>query len=78
MNKVIQVTKDYLLHVTVTHHDAEQSTLKIESQWLGAKDPEGLQTRYQGTLSRDQWAEVAGMLLRWDCLNERIAQHGHS
>ena len=42
MNKVIQVTKDYLLHVTVTHHDTEQSTLKIESQWLGAKDPEGL------------------------------------
>jgi hypothetical protein len=63
-HRVIEVTESYRLHVTVqpTIPDGHYH-LKIESQWLGAKDPNGLQTRYQVTLSRKHLLELTQTLL---------------
>jgi len=62
--RVIEVTESYRLHVTVhpTIPDGHYH-LKIESQWLGAKDPNGLQTRYQVTLSKKHLLELTETLL---------------
>lgn len=62
--RVIEVTESYRLHVTVkpTIPDGHYH-LKIESQWLGAKDPDGLQTRYQVTLSKKHLLELTETLL---------------
>ena len=62
--RVIEVTESYRLHVTVhpTIPDGDYH-LKIESQWLGAKNPNGLQTRYQVTLSKKHLLELTETLL---------------
>lgn len=63
MKHIVQVTDTYLYHFTVTDHDDGTKTLKVESQWTGAKDPKGLQTRWQVTLSNEEWVEVSALLL---------------
>lgn len=63
MKQVIQVTDTYLLHFTTIQHENGTKTFRVESQWTGAKDPEGLQTRWQATLTNQQWANIAGQLL---------------
>jgi hypothetical protein len=62
--RVIEVTDSYRLHLTVhsTIPDGYYH-LKIESQWLGAKDPNGLQTRYQVTLSKKHLLELTETIL---------------
>lgn len=70
LKKVFQLTDSYLLHVTVTHHDDDNATVLFQSQWLGAKNPDELQNRYQVTMTNDQWAELAGGLLAWEKINE--------
>lgn len=62
MKLVIQARHDYLLHFTSTVHDDGTTTIKIESQWTGAKDPNGLQTRWQATLDNDEWFEIANFI----------------
>jgi len=62
MKLVIQATHDYLLHFTSIAHDDGTTTIKIESQWTGAKDPNGLQTRWQATLRNDEWLEVINFI----------------
>ena len=49
---VLQLTDSYLLHFTVTDWK-NNKTLKIESQWTGSKDPDGLQKKFQVTLEKD-------------------------
>jgi len=62
MNKlVLQLTDTYLLHFTLSEC-GETRTLKVQSQWTGAKDPDGLQTRYQVTLDQDQLDELSSFL----------------
>ena len=63
MKQVIQVTDTYLLHFTTIPHNNGTKTVRVESQWTGAKDPDGLQTRWQATLTNKQWANIAGLLL---------------
>lgn len=63
MKKTIQVTDSYLYHFTTTNHPDGTKTLKVESQWLGAKDPEGLQTRFQATFGNNAWHEIAKLLV---------------
>ena len=59
---VLQLTDTYVLHFTLTDVD-EYRTLRIESQWTGAKDPNGLQTRWQATLKYEEWVELTALLL---------------
>lgn len=58
---VLQLTDTYVLHFTLTDVN-EYRTLRIESQWTGAKDPSGLQTKCQFTLERDQFDELVNFL----------------
>lgn len=61
----IECSQDYRLHVTVTPvaRPAGHYHLKIQSQWLGAKDPDGLQTRYAVTLPEFQLRAIAATIL---------------
>lgn len=58
---VIQLTDTYLLHFTVTDWK-NNKTLKIESQWTGSKDPDGLQKKFQVTLEKDALNELTTFL----------------
>jgi len=61
---MIDVSEDYKLHVTVTPTPRfDQYHLKIESQWLGAKDPNAKQLAYSVTLPRHQMRAVAVAVL---------------
>jgi hypothetical protein len=62
MKHIVQATDNYFYHFTVTEHEDGTKTLKVESQWTGAKDPNGLQTRWQATLRNEDWVEVASLL----------------
>jgi len=61
----IECSQDYRLHVTVTPvaRPAGHYHLKIQSQWLGAKDPDGLQTRYAVTLPKFQLQAIAATII---------------
>lgn len=63
MKHVAQVTDTYLYHFTVTDHGDGTKTLKVQSQWTEAKDPNDLQTRWQCTMKYEDWVEVTGLLL---------------
>lgn len=63
MKHVAQVTKDYSYHFTVTDNGDGTKTLTVQSQWTGAKDPNELQTRWQGTMNYEDWVEVTALLL---------------
>lgn len=58
---VLQLTDSYLLHFTVTDWK-DNKTLRIESQWTGSKDPEGLQRKFQVTLEKDALDELTTFL----------------
>ena len=58
---VLQLTDSYLLHFTVTDWK-NNKTLKIESQWTGSKDPDGLQKKFQVTLEKDALNELTTFL----------------
>jgi hypothetical protein len=58
---VLQLTDTYLLHFTLTDTGTYR-TVRIDSQWTGAKDPGGLQTKYQFTLDRDQYDQLINFL----------------
>lgn len=62
----IQQSKDFILHVSIkpTHSPPNSVVLKVESQWLGAKDPFGRQVRYQVILSAADAKRVADELQR--------------
>lgn len=61
---MIDVSDDYKLHVTVTPTlTFDQYHLKIESQWLGAKDPNARQVAYSATLPRHQMRAIAVAIL---------------
>lgn len=59
---IIPVSQDYLLHVDAqpTPHGTH---VAIRTQWLGAKDPAGIQTRYSITLPPDVVTDIANHLL---------------
>lgn len=61
----IQVSDDYRLHFTISKVSSPPDclNLKIESQWLLAKDPDARQTRYQTTLTRENALKVAAAIL---------------
>jgi hypothetical protein len=46
---IIQQSQDYWLHVSIepTHSPPNSVAITVQSQWLRAKDPHGLQTRYR-------------------------------
>lgn len=58
----LQLSDDYLLHITVLPVVTGGYHLKIESQWLGAKDPAGRQTRYTVNLPQRELLELAATL----------------
>ena len=58
---VLQLTDSYLLHFTVTDWK-DSKTLRIESQWTGSKDPDGLQKKFQVTLEKDALNELTTFL----------------
>ena len=58
MTVTIQPTSDYLLHFTATKVDKDVH-LKIESQWWGARDKDGLQTRFEVTLPPQEIRQLA-------------------
>ena len=58
MTITIQPTSDYLLHFTVTPAD-DNYHLKIESQWWGAENKDGLQTRFDVTLPEHELRQLA-------------------
>ena len=61
---MIDVSEDYKLHVTVKPTQGfDQYNLKIESQWLGAKDPNAKQLAYSVTLPRHQMRAIAVAVL---------------
>lgn len=62
---IFEPSKDYLLHVTVEPTDSPPDSVhvKIESQWLRAKDPHGLQTRYRGIFSKKDAIKLAAELI---------------
>ena len=62
MTTTIQPTRDYLLHFTVKPV-GDDFNLKIESQWWGAEDRNGLQTRFDVTLP---WEELKQLSLEID------------
>ena len=62
MNTIIKATDNYFFHFTVTEHNDGTKTLKVESRWTGAKNPNDLQTRWQATLSNEDWVEAASIL----------------
>jgi hypothetical protein len=49
----IKPSKDYRLHLTVRRIAAPPDCvqIKVESQWLGAKNPEGRQTVFDRTMT---------------------------
>jgi hypothetical protein len=62
----IQLSDDYRLHFSINEVSSPSGclNLKIESQWLGAKDPDARQTRYQTTLTRADALKVAVAILK--------------
>lgn len=65
---VIPVSDDYLLHVSVTFVSPINCyQLRVQSQWLAAKNPQNLYLLYAVTLPADQLAEIAAVI------NEGIA-----
>lgn len=61
---MIDVSEDYKLRVTVKPTPPfDQYHLKIESQWLGAKDPNARQLAYSVTLPRHQMRAIAVAVL---------------
>jgi len=57
----LQLTDTYLLHFTVTDWK-DSKTLRIESQWTEARDPDGLQKKFQVTLEKDAINELTTFL----------------
>jgi len=64
MTILIQQSEDFALHVSVTPTTSPPSSvqLKIESQWLGAKDPLDRQVRYRVILAAADAKRVAKKL----------------
>ena len=61
---MIDVSDDYKLHVEVKPTQTfDQYHLKIESQWLGAKNPNARQMAYSVTLPRHQMRAIAVAIL---------------
>lgn len=58
MTVTIQPTPDYLLHFTAAKVNNDVH-LKIESQWWGAKNKDGLQTRFEVTLPPQEIRQLA-------------------
>jgi hypothetical protein len=60
----LQTRDDYRLIVTVTPYRYPRFVnLRIESQWLGARDPEGLQRVADLTPPRAQAQQLANLIL---------------
>lgn len=60
---IINLSDNYRLHVAVTPTTGDQYHLKIESQWLGAKDPQGLQRVLSATLSKKNLLDLTETIL---------------
>lgn len=65
MTITLQNREDYKLHVSVTpcQRPAGFVNLRIESQWLGARDPAGLQTLLDLNLPREQAVQLGNSIL---------------
>jgi hypothetical protein len=61
----IQQSEDYFLHINVRPVPTlpGQFALTIESQWLGALNPEGRQVRFATTLAQDDAMRVADAIV---------------
>jgi hypothetical protein len=59
MTITIQPAPDYLLHFTATPAHGGLVHLKIESQWWGARDRDGLQTKFQTTLKPQEIRQLS-------------------
>lgn len=57
----IQPTPDYLLHFTVKPVD-DNYNLRIESQWWGAEDRNGLQTKFDVTLPAHELKQLSAAI----------------
>jgi hypothetical protein len=57
----INVTKDFNYLFEIRDH-AQGRTLTVYSQFLGAKNPEGLQCKTQMTLHPEDWNRVAEII----------------
>jgi len=62
----LQLTETYALHLNITDCDYPEGykSLSVESQWSGARDPDGLQTRFHVVLSDEHWREVLAYLAK--------------
>lgn len=61
----LQLTDTYALHLNLSDCDAPAGykALSIDSQWSGAKDPNGLERRFLVVLSNENWEKVATYIL---------------
>jgi len=57
----IQPTPDYLLHFTVKPVD-DNFNLRIESQWWGAENRNGLQTKFDVTLPAHELKQLSAAI----------------
>lgn len=64
MNKFVLQSErsDYLYHFSVNNNLDGTRTLTVKSQWLGAKNPDDLQTRFQCTFKQHDWDELISRL----------------
>lgn len=60
---IIELSKDYRLHLSVKEFKKGSYSVRLGSQWLGAKDPKEVQTRYQVTLTKKQVLDLTQTLL---------------
>lgn len=58
----IHLSPDYALHVECKPVVTGDLTLDIHSQWLSAKDPEGLQRKFQVTAAPAQLLALADVI----------------
>ena len=70
MKQILQLTDSYRLHCEVKPSYPEGHTLTIHSQWTGAKDPKGLQKKYQVTLSNANAVKLSNLII--DGLREEL------
>ena len=61
MTRTVQVTPDYIYHFTTSDWKGYKN-LTIHSQWLGAKDPLGMQERISINLNAEALAALLDAL----------------
>lgn len=60
---IININDNYKLHVAVNPTVGNQYHIKIESQWLGAKDPQGLQRVWSAIMTKKNLLDLTETIL---------------